>query len=291
MAALSQYSHQFLVGGAPAANYLVDVFISGTSTRASIYRDAGLTVSHTNPIVLDINGQPPGNDLFIPNTGAYDIVLRTAGGAATGQEWIAVTPVPIPSATQFLPLTGGTMQGLFSLSGNAQSALQPVSLQQLTAAIAGITVTAAGVSVAAIPGVTGTNTQTVLAELAARGLPTQTGQSGKFLTTDGTNPSWGNVAGIVGTVASQSILFPNGLIVKWGVTGTVALDATNFQVDFPVVFPSSCAQVLISCATGLGSGSGSGERYSVSAHTWNASGFRIDNDSFAAQFAWLAIGS
>jgi hypothetical protein len=81
----------------------------------------------------------------------------TITGVTSNSTWmtLAVTPVtnigplfsnnndllvilPPPSASQFLPLTGGTMTGPIVLAGNASAALNPVPLQQMQAAISAI---------------------------------------------------------------------------------------------------------------------------------------------------------
>lgn len=139
MAALSQYQHQFIVDGLPAALHLLDVFVSGTATRASIYKDAALTVAHTNPVTLTISGQPPGGTLFAASGAVLDFVLRTPateGGAATGQAWSGISVVPPPSATNFLPLAGGTMTGPIGLAADATAPLNPTTLQQVEQLIA-----------------------------------------------------------------------------------------------------------------------------------------------------------
>lgn len=63
----------FTNAGAPADGYQLFVYLAGTSTKASLYSDADLTVALTNPVVLDSSGRA---DVFV-DAGTYDMVMAT----------------------------------------------------------------------------------------------------------------------------------------------------------------------------------------------------------------------
>jgi hypothetical protein len=63
--------------GAPYAGGLLWAYLAGTSTPTPTYTDAGLTVAHTNPIVLDAAGRA-GAVFLAPLS--YKFVLQDANG-------------------------------------------------------------------------------------------------------------------------------------------------------------------------------------------------------------------
>lgn len=99
-----------------------------------------------------------------------------------------------------------------------------------------------GTTIAVANGGTG---QTTSAGALNSLLPSQSGQSGKFLTTDGTNPSWSSSGIGSGTVTSVSVVTANG------VSGTVATATTTPAITLVLgaITPSSVA------ATGTVTGS------------------------------------
>lgn len=127
------FNNQFVDNaGALAAAHLLHTYDSGTSTPKASYADQDGAVANTNPIVLDAAGRC---SLWL-GAGEYSIELRTAGGALV-KRWDDVAGVPVPGSNDYVPLAGGvTMTGLFELSGDAQSALQPATLQQVQNLIA-----------------------------------------------------------------------------------------------------------------------------------------------------------
>lgn len=71
------FVQQFLdANGQPLAGGLIDVYFAGTTTRATVYQDAALSVAHPNPVVLDAAGRVA---MFLP-TGSYKFVLRRSTG-------------------------------------------------------------------------------------------------------------------------------------------------------------------------------------------------------------------
>jgi hypothetical protein len=85
--------------------------------------------------------------------------------------------------------------------------------------------------------------------------------------------------------AAGSYTFPNGLIVKWGITSHPGNSSTH-TVTFPAAFPTACDNVLITeVLTTTTQGDGR-----VGVHTLTAASFRLTNSTGARSFYWLAIG-
>lgn len=93
---------QFLdKNGAPLAGGLLYSYIAGTATPQNTYTDSTGTVPNSNPVVLDSGGF--ANVWLGPTT--YKLVLKDASG---NLQWSVDN---IPSESQYLPLSGGTMTG------------------------------------------------------------------------------------------------------------------------------------------------------------------------------------
>jgi hypothetical protein len=52
--------------GYPLSGGLLEVFDSATGERKKTYRDPALAVPNTFPIVLDVDGRPPGGKIWLP---------------------------------------------------------------------------------------------------------------------------------------------------------------------------------------------------------------------------------
>lgn len=114
-----------------AAGHKLYSYATGTSTPLATYTDQGGGTANTNPITLDAEGRC---SLWLGPT-EYAFELKTPTGTLI-KRWDDVGGIPEPSGSSFLPLAGGVnMTGRYSLAGPAQSNLQAVTLQQMTAAI------------------------------------------------------------------------------------------------------------------------------------------------------------
>lgn len=81
-------------------------------------------------------------------------------------------------------------------------------------------------------------------------LPSQTGNNGRVLTTNGTTASWGDASISSGFTGTNQYLagtgyqkIPGGLIIQWGISGSVGYDS-NATVNFPIAFPNACLQAV-----------------------------------------------
>lgn len=123
----------FLDNGAVAAGYLLDTFLSGTTTPTDTFADAGGLVTNTNPVELDSAGRCI---LFGTAGTVYTFRLRSPLGATV---WTrdGIGALPVAGDNQFVPIAGGVdMTGRFRLSANANENLHPVPLQQANSLIA-----------------------------------------------------------------------------------------------------------------------------------------------------------
>ena len=75
-------------------------------------------------------------------------------------------------------------------------------------------------------------------------LPGQTGSAGKFVTTDGTNASWGSVAGVVSTIATNTAA-QNGHCYAITAALTLTLPATPTAGDWVALQDSSGSSAVV----------------------------------------------
>jgi len=85
----------------------------------------------------------------------------------------------------------------------------------------------------------------------AGGLPTQTSQSGKFLTTDGTSPTWSTVDSLPSqTSNSGKYLTTNGSAASWGTISNLSISGIVYPGDDTAANPSG-GQTLNMTGTGF----------------------------------------
>jgi microcystin-dependent protein len=224
--------------GEVAAGYLLDTFESGTTTPKDSFTDQAGATENENPIELDAAGRC---NLWL-GTGEYRFRLRTPDGLTTVWTRDDVAGVPAAEDGAFVPLAGGTMTGLLTLSGNAQSALNAVPKQQLDAAIAALSAT-------------------IATSLASAGAPI--GSISLWLT--GTAPTnWLHLNGQAVSRTTYAALF-----ALWGTTFGVGNGSTTFNVpevrgEFPRFWDAS---------RGIDSGRGIGtaQAADIAAHTHSLS--------------------
>lgn len=133
--------------GLPAAGAKLHTYDSGTTTPKATYTDQAGGSANTNPITLDSAGRCT---LWL-GSGEYTFVLKNPADAVTLWTRDDVGGVPASVTGSYVPLAGGTMTGLLTLSGNASSALNPVPKQQVESLIAAATSTLIVAAAAAVP--------------------------------------------------------------------------------------------------------------------------------------------
>lgn len=93
------------VNGVPQPGALLSVYLNGTTTRATIYADAGLTTPLPNPVTADASGVFPsifsadGSTRSISVTTADDVPLATFDDVATSTV-TQIDPAAITAAVQ-----------------------------------------------------------------------------------------------------------------------------------------------------------------------------------------------
>lgn len=309
--------------GLPLAGGFLYTYLSGTTTPQLTYEDQAGTATNTNPIILDAAGRC---NLWLAEDVEYTFLLQRADETdvktfddVSGVALATGVVTSLNNETGAVVLTAadigfttGTATDWF-VGTDVEAAIDAVITRVDSAIPAGsVTITDSGALF------TATNVEAALAEVMALvdgGLPTQTGNSGKFLTTSGTVPSWasplptqtGNAGKFLSTdgtnaswqtaptgTSTQSpngtVTFPGGLVMKWGTTSTLATDSGANPVTFGVAFPNNCFAVIVNASTDVGT-SGGGVRYSMAATTYTVSGFNIVNDGDASAATWFAVGN
>jgi hypothetical protein len=163
---------------------------------------------------LDPTGNAPSTgDLYFNSS---SLTMRVYDGSVWNTAYIPTSG--------YLQLSGGTMTGAITFAG-AQT--WPTFNQNTTG-------TAAGLSATLAIGSGGTGQTTANAAFNALA-PSQTGNSGKYLTTDGSNTSW--ATNPLGTVTSVAQSFTGGLISVGGTpittSGTLALTVAGTSGGIP----------------------------------------------------------
>ncbi len=300
-------------------------YLSGTVTPHPTYQDQAGLVPNTDPIILDSAGQcrlllDPAVEYTFALYRADDTLVKTwddiAGVATAAGVVISVNGMTgtVLLTADDIPHATGTSTTWFTAT-DVGAAIDEI-INRVDSAI-----DAASVQIADVGGLyTATNVEAALQELGTAlggvdSFPSQTGNAGKYLKTDGTSPSWAapipSATGQTGKFLSSDgtnaiwasaqtgtstqlenghITFPGGLIMQWGTTSTIATDDATNSVTFPTPFPNSCFAVMVCASTDMGV-SGAGVRYSMAATAKTISGFNVVNDGDASTATWIAIGN
>ena len=213
--------------------------VSGSVATATTTPAITLTLGAVTPTSVAASGTVTGSNLSGTNTGDQTITL-TGGVTGSGTGSFAATVVTNANLTGDVTSSGNATT-LATVNGNVgQFAVQTVNAKGLVTAAttltgditsSGATTTYAG-TVPVNKGGTGQVTATAAFDALA---PTQTGNSGKFLTTNGTTTSWGTPAGS-GTVTSVDMSVPAFLSVSGNpVTSSGTLAVTLSGTALPAV--------------------------------------------------------
>jgi len=222
--------------------------LAGTVTNASTTPAITLTTTVTG--VLKGNGSAisaatAGTDYLVPPSGTS--ILKAGGGGALAnavantdyQSPIALTTVGTSGAATF---NGTTLNIPNYASGGGSGTVTSVAMSVPTfLSVTGSPITSSGtlavtLSGTALPvanGGTGATSATAAFDALA---PSQTGNSGKYLTTNGSTTSWGTVSGS-GTVTSVAQTFTGGIVSVGGspitTSGTLALTVAGTSGGVP----------------------------------------------------------
>jgi hypothetical protein len=237
-------------------NASANTFFSGFSNVAAAGTTTALTVSSVyNWVVTGSGGQtyqlPDATTL--PNGAIYTFNNNQSSGTIVVKNNSSTTIATIQSGgfVEVLLLSNATAAGSWDTHNQAPS---NVSWSTNTFDYAGSITSATwnGTAVAINRGGTGQATATAAFNALA---PTQTSNSGKFLTTDGTNTSWATVTAGVSQIAAGS----NVTISPTGGTGVVTINAaattgaytrtaftaTSGQTSFTVTYTAGYVEVFL----------------------------------------------
>lgn len=236
--------------GTPLDGGFLYTYVSGTTTPQATYVDQAGLEANTNPIVLDAAGAA---SMWLIEGVEYTFVLKRAdtttvrtrddvAGVASGGD--AVTSVntftgAVTLTADDIAFTTGTSTTWFA--GTDTTAALDSIITKVDDVAAGLAATsAASVSIADAGNLyVATTVEAALQEIGVK-IPAQTGNSGKFLTTNGTTTSWGQAG--VGTVSKTDPgyqVLPSGLIMQWG------KDTASGTVTFPTPFTTACLNVMV----------------------------------------------
>lgn len=210
--------------GLPLAGAKLFTYENGTTTPLATYSDNALSTPNTNPVVADSSGL--FGEIFLADD-VYTLVLKDSSDNTI---WTAndVSGEGV-SVVQVSDLATGTAGRLITwdAGGNPTTVATGSSGQVLTSNGAGAPPTfQAGPSAAS-------TTVAGLVELATTA-ETTTGTD----TTRAITPA--ALAGFAKSISSPGYYtLPGGLIIQWGVTGSIAIDTAD-TISFPIAFPTAC---------------------------------------------------
>jgi hypothetical protein len=106
------FAQLFDNNGDPLALGTITFTGAGLATPLATYTDVGLTVAHTNPVVLDSAGRPPSAIYLTPGNSYKAVLKNAAGSILVTWDNIAATP----SQDSDLDITGKAFDGLAATS-------------------------------------------------------------------------------------------------------------------------------------------------------------------------------
>lgn len=95
-------------GGAPMAGALLQFYLTGTTTPASVYGSAGLTTSLSNPVVADAGGLFP--PIYLDPSATYRCQLLTSAGVVVRDLDPAATAIVEATSAQ---VNAGSASGVY----------------------------------------------------------------------------------------------------------------------------------------------------------------------------------
>ena len=250
----------------PAAGYLVYTWLAGTTDPEETYQDEDGTTPNTNPIVLDADGRVPGGGLFLQTDIEYTLELRTALDevvktfenvrAAAGTTGVVTS---VNGETGEVELDAADVPYIASsppdwlTAATTEEALDQIAQRADAPPAESVTLVDAGDYFEADATV-----EDALQELGALKIPSQTGNAGKVLGTDGTDLAWTqqrtfwSLAAPAGTAGSprtvslepgtyQIVLESHFAMSVAGVTTTITQKASVGSVEVETSVPMSKA--------------------------------------------------
>ncbi len=229
-------------------------YVSGTTTNQTTYQDQAGTTPNTNPIVLDAAGRC--NLWLIPGD-SYTFLLKDSGGT-TVKSWdnvggsasstALVTSVntrtgAVSLSAPDIPFTTGLSSTWFT-GTNVASALDSIIARNSSYPASSVTIIDTGSLI------TSTNVEDALQEIFTKNkalIPSQSGNNGKYLKTNGTAVSWSTLAT---TLYAGSV--PNGfqldvLKVYFGQSASTSVPSSTTNtvtLNFPNPFSTGCLMVM-----------------------------------------------
>jgi len=223
------------------------VSISGTYpnftiTGADQYQGTVTSVAMTVPTGLSVSGTP------ITSTGTFAVTFATGYSIPTNTSqtnWDTAYTDRLKwdgGSTGLVAATGRTSLGLGTIATQAAS-----NVSITGGSITGIT------DLAIADGGTGASTATAALNNL---LPSQTSNSGKYLTTDGTNSSWASV-----NVAKAFVNFNGTGTVSIRASSNVSSITDNGTGDYTINFTSALSDANYTATLGAGATSGNGTNF------------------------------
>lgn len=150
------------------------------------------------PADFEVFGQAVDTSMADLKGGTTGQILSKATNADMDFVWTSANPGDITAVNTTAPLQGGATSGAVTLSVDAATT-SAVGVVQLTNSTS-----STSTSTAAVPA----SVKAAYDLAAANSLPSQTGNSGKYLTTNGTSASWATVSGKVVQIVNAGYSTP-----------------------------------------------------------------------------------